>query len=59
MTCGCKRVNDTMSDSRNITLDDVISAGEVQNQTFEQTIKNFLEAIPLAVKELKERQPVK
>ena len=56
MTCGCKIVNDKMGDSRNITLDDVIESAKVQKITFKQVIINFLGAIPLAIKVVREQK---
>lgn len=48
LSCGCGKPNEDYGDSRNITLEDLDKAAQVDNLTREQTVQNIVKTVAQA-----------
>lgn len=48
LSCGCGKPNEDYGDSRNITLEDLDKAAQVDNLSREQTVQNIVNTVAQA-----------
>lgn len=48
LSCGCGKPNEDYGDSRNITMEDLDKAAQVENLSREQTVQNIVNTVAQA-----------